>query len=58
MMNENMNAQIEIPENDMEKVAGGIIRHISPKTTDPAGQDERNAALNKQSKKPTRRKDA
>ena len=58
MMNESMNAQTEITEKDMEKVTGGIIRHNPPKTEDPAGKDEKNAALNKQSKKPTRCKDA
>ena len=58
MMNENMNAQIEIPENDMEKVAGGIIRHNPPKTKDPAGKDDKNAASGNSSKAPKRRKDA
>ncbi len=58
MMNESMNAQTEITEKDMEKVAGGIIRHISPKTTDPAGKDDKNAASSNASKAPKRRKDA
>ena len=58
MMNENMNAQIEIPENDMEKVAGGIIRHNPPKAKDPAGKDDKNAASGNSSKAPKRRKDA
>ena len=35
MMNESMNAQTEITENDMEKVAGGIIRHNAPQDEGP-----------------------
>ena len=58
MMNENLNAQTEIPENDMEKVAGGIIRHNPPKAKDPAGKDDKNAASSNASKAPKRRKDA
>lgn len=57
-MNENMNAQTEIAENDMEKVTGGIIRHNPPKTEDPAGKDDKNAASGNASKAPKRRKDA
>ena len=58
MMNESMNAQTEITEKDMEKVAGGIIRHNPPKTEDPAGKDDKNAASSNASKAPKRRKDA